>query len=159
MASLIVHLHRHLTLSFQMLLNVLERCPDNLWVGQKEHESIWKRVFHALESIDFWIDDFSEYRFPEAFNGFSAEMNIENKSSLTKRQLLEYSKLVNGKISGFINGLTENNLTELSKKHPKTTYLDIILSQIRHIQVNIGYCNQKMIEHGIKGVEWVGYNE
>jgi len=56
-------LNIHLTISFKMLINIVEKCPDNLWVVDDENESIWKRVLHVLENIDFWLDDISEYYF------------------------------------------------------------------------------------------------
>jgi hypothetical protein len=52
-------LHRHLLLSFRMLMDVIDTCPDALWLAGREKDSIWKRVFHVLESLDFWFDDFS----------------------------------------------------------------------------------------------------
>jgi hypothetical protein len=50
-------------------------------------------------------------------------------------------------------------LEEKSKTHPNATYADIALCQIRHIQINIGYCNEKSIGKGLKGVKWTGINE
>ena len=152
-------LHRHLLLSFRMLMDVIDTCPDALWLAGREKDSIWKRVFHVLESLDFWFDDFSGYIFPGFFSGFSAEMDAENTSQLTKKQIHAYTGLLHKKIDAFFAIMNERKLTENSKSHPNVTYADIVLSQIRHIQINVGYCNEQFIAQGFKGVNWVGYNE
>jgi hypothetical protein len=150
---------RHLMLSYQMLLDVIDECPDDLWIDRKEDDSVWKRVLHVLEGIDYWFDDFSEYQFPVLFKDYSAEMDLDNKTSLTKQQIREYTDLIEKKIVGFFQMMAEKAIANESKKHPKVTYIDIVLSQIRHIQINIGYYNEKMNAKGRKSVEWIGYNE
>ncbi|HEX3020642.1 MAG TPA: hypothetical protein VHP36_10090 [Chitinispirillaceae bacterium] len=152
-------LNIHFMLSFNMLLNIVENCPGNLWISDKENESIWKRVLHVLESIDFWFDDFSVYHFDRMFGFFSAEMDRCNASVLTKSDIFKYLDLINIKIQNFFDMVNDEILTEASTKHPSVTYLDIILSQIRHIQINIGYCNEKYNSKGIKSPEWLGHNE
>jgi hypothetical protein len=152
-------LNIHLMLSFKMLINIVENCPENLWISDNENESIWKRVLHVLESIDFWIDDFSDYHFNRLFEKFSAEMDIYNKSILTKNNIFRYLDLINVKVQNFLVIMNDDFLLKTSPKHPSVTYLDIILSQIRHIQINIGYCNEKFNSKGIKSPEWLGYNE
>jgi len=50
-------------------------------------------------------------------------------------------------------------LTTHSSVHPATTILDIILSQIRHIQMNVGYFNQILNSSDLRSPLWLGYNE
>jgi hypothetical protein len=152
-------LQRHLQFSFRMLLDVVEKCPDELWIRGEENDSVWKRVFHVLESLDFWFDDFSGYLFPGFFKGFSAEMDVDNKTSLTKQQIRHYGDLVKKKIDVFFTVMNPLKLEEKSNTHPNVTYADIVLSQIRHLQINVGYCNEKFIGKKLKGVTWAGYNE
>jgi hypothetical protein len=152
-------LNTHLALSLTMLRNIAENCPENLWIKDNENESIWKRLLHVLESMDFWLDDFSEYHFNRIFDTFSAEMDTCNKSVLSKKDIFRYLDLLQTKIKGHFENMDDSILTESSGKHPRATYLDIILSQIRHIHNNIGYCNEKFTRKGIKSPEWLGYNE
>jgi len=152
-------MNTHLTLSFKMLINIAEKCPENLWVTDDENESIWKRILHVLESIDFWFDDFTDYHFDKLFGNYSAEMDIYNKSILTKNDIFQYLDLLKVKVQNFFNIMNDELLLKASVKHPDVTFLDIILSQIRHIQINIGYCNEKFNIIGIKSPEWLGYNE
>ncbi|MFW6328056.1 MAG: hypothetical protein ACOC2F_07060 [Bacteroidota bacterium] len=112
-----------------------------------------------MESIDFWLDDFSEYHFKNLFVNFTAEMDICNKSVFTKNDVLQYQDLINDKIENYFNIMNDELLIKTSSNHSSVTYLDIILSQIRHIQINIGYCNEKFNSKGIKSPEWLGYNE
>ena len=87
----------HFDLSFQMLENVIESCPDNLWSVQDEKNSIWKRFLHVLESIDFWFSDFAVYNFTDLFNGFSAEMDQTNISVISKDKMIRYKNLLQEK--------------------------------------------------------------
>jgi|AGTN01.1.fsa_nt_gi hypothetical protein len=157
--SLITITKRHLLLSLKMLKNILEKCPDDLWINIDENQSIWKRLLHVLESIDYWPDDFDDYKFTGFFASFSAEMDGVNPHPLTKTEISNYFKTIDMKIDKYFRRLSSLTMTDKSAKHPKITHLDIILSQIRHIQVNIGYCNEKFSNRGIDNVEWIGYNE
>ena len=159
MKKITERLNIHLTLSFKMLIAIVENCPGTHWISDDENESIWKRVLHVLESMDFWFDDFSDYHFNRLFENFSAEMDKYNKSILTKNNMFKYLDLINVKIQNFFVMLNDDMLLETSSKHSSVAYLDIIVSQIRHIQINIGYCNEKFNSKGIKSSEWLGYNE
>jgi hypothetical protein len=152
-------LKRHLLMSFRMLENIIAHCPDDLWSGSDENRTIWKRVFHVLESIDYWFDDFDEYTFPIKFPQYIAELDETNPSPLQQNVLSDYSKIIMKKIENYFNNLDSSMLTDHSIKHPKVTFLDIILCQIRHIQINIGYCNEKFNNFGYKGTDWAGYEE
>ena len=114
---------------------------------------------HVLESIDYWLDDFDDYAFKDFFKDLSAEMDVTNSIVLTKNDILNYLENINLKISDYFINLDSLNLIDKSLKHANVTYLDILLGQIRHIQVNIGYCNEKFSNNGVKSVEWIGYNE
>jgi hypothetical protein len=150
---------RHLRLSFDMLKAIIDKCPDTLWFDANENKSVWKRLLHALESLDYWLDDFGGYAFKNLFPNFSAEMDSRNHSVLSKSDVSSYFVAMAEKIDTHFSKLTEEMLLDKSKTHPKVTHLDIILSQIRHVQVNIGYCNEMLSAHGVKNVEWIGYNE
>ncbi len=142
-----------------MLENVIKNCPDNLWFGSDENRTIWKRVFHVLESIDYWLDDFEEYSFPLKFPIYTAEMDQTNPSALPKNELSDYSNAIQSRLEYFFDNLSSSMLAQQSIQHPKVTYLDIILSQIRHIHINIGYCNEKLNSIGFEGTGWIGYGE
>lgn len=142
-----------------MLEDIIEHCPNDLWFGSDENHTIWKRVLHALESIDYWLDDFNVYSFSIKFPLYTAEMDEINPSPLHRNDLSNYSKTIHLKIENFFDNLSSSMLTQPSVKHPKVTYLDIILSQIRHIQINIGYCNEKFSRNGYRSADWTGYKE
>ena len=153
-------LQLHLSLSFQMLENVIESCPDTFWVAQEENESIWKRVLHTLESIDHWMVDFSDYHYKSLFDAYTAEMDQTCSSPpLSKKELLSYKDLLKPKIDRFFSEMDDERLTTHSSVHPATTFLDIILSQIRHIQMNVGYFNQILNSSDLRSPLWLGYNE
>lgn len=142
-----------------MLEGIIAHSPDDLWSGSDENRTIWKRALHVLESIDYWFDDFEKYVFPVKFPRYTVEMDETNLSPLSKTDLSNYSKVIHIKIENYFKNLTSPMLAQQSIQHPKVTYLDIILSQTRHIQINIGYCNEKFCSGGYRGTDWAGYEE
>ncbi len=138
---------------------MINSCPDNFWAEEQENKSIWKRVLHVLESIDYWLTDFTNYDFPELFEGYSAEMDQKSISSVPKNKMIRYKSLIEEKLHLFFENIDDSVLLKYSSKHPQQTYLDIILIQIRHIQINVGYCNQSFHYKGLKAPEWLGKNE
>jgi hypothetical protein len=152
-------LKTHTTLSFQMLTNLIAICPEEHWYDKIENDSICKRMLHTLESIDYWFLDFSVYHFKFLFDDLSAEMDHVNDYSLSKNEILGYADLILLKIEVFFSEMNDGVLLKNSSIYTKLTFLDIILSQIRHIQINVGYCNEKFSSKGLKSSEWLGYNE
>ncbi len=142
-----------------MLTNIIETCPECLWTAPEESKSIWKRILHVLESLDHWFTDFSDYCFNDYFCNLSAEMDETSCSSASKYCVTSYKDMIESKIAEVFDRLDDSVLLNNSSKFPKVTFLDIILSQIRHIQINVGYCNEKFSSKGIKSPEWLGYNE
>jgi hypothetical protein len=149
----------HFSVCFQMFTNILQLCPQLQWDTGDENSSIWKRFLHTLESIDYWLSDNSNYLFSTYFFELSAEMNHSNKQSLSKEQISAYIDKITKKIDHFFINMNDSLLMSNSSIHPKLTFFDIILSQIRHIQNNTGYCcNQLKCTSGIS-VAWRGYKE
>ncbi len=142
-----------------MLTNIIETCPDNLWNIRAENKSICKRVLHVLESVDYWLKESGGYFFDSMFNGYSAEMDMENSSLIDKGTMIEYNYIVKQKVNRFFQSMNDSILLKNSSIFQNTTYLDIILCQIRHIQINLGYCNEIFNNNGIICPDWLGYNE
>jgi hypothetical protein len=47
---------------------------------------------------------------------------------LSKAEISKYLKIINNKMDDYANYINDNNLSEISIKHFKVTYFDIILS-------------------------------
>ena len=149
----------HLLKSIQMLENIVTTCPNDLWHGQSESKSISKRLLHTLESIDYWFDDFSEYHFSKLFKGMSPEMDIDNGMLVNKESMIKYLEIIKSKAIEYFNEIASIDISRNSGKHSNITILDIVLCQIRHVQINVGYCSEKYCNQGLKGIEWLGHNE
>ena len=150
-------LNIHFDRSFQMLSAVMDACPAEFWAGTEENNSIWKRVLHVLESIDYRLTVGGDYLFPELFTGFSAEMDQISQSVVSKEKMSGYRDLMSRKITRFFEMVNDGMLLERFSE--KATFLDIILTQIRHIQNNVGYCSELLRRNGGEGMEWLGYRE
>ena len=149
---------RHLEPSMQMLSNVITICPDELWINNQYGFPIWKRVLHTLESIDYWLNEFDKYYFDEIGKDVSPELKVYCKDILSKEEMNQYYKKVMRKCDKISSQESEISILD-SSLQKNYTILDIILTQIRHIQINIGYCNNCFNQFGINGVKWIGFAE
>lgn len=101
---------------------------------------IWKHIYHALYWFDYWFAG------PDKFIG--APFHVEQldsidspvKFDLTKEQLIAYCNLVSDKSKAYLDGLTDEMLTERPAKSD-TNRLGLILSQFRHAYAHIGNIN------------------
>jgi hypothetical protein len=89
----------------------------------------------------------------------SAEMDQENRQQFSKEEISVYCTLISEKVEAFFNNMDDERLQSASNTHPHLTFLDIILSQIRHIQNNTGYCSQQIRATTGSRIDWVGYQE
>ena len=141
--------------SYAMLSEVVDVCPEKFWYGTTESDALWKRVLHTLESVDYWINRKNEYRFKRRFHGFSAEMDVMNPHALSHELIKKYMATLKDDIQKTFNELDDEKLLQNSRHHQNVKVADIILTQIRHIQTNVGYCNEVLRGGGSAGVPWV----
>lgn len=146
---------KHFMASYKMLTGIMNICPEKRWYGTSETDALWKRLLHTMESLDYWINGKKEYRFEHLFKGFSAEMNVEKSSALPPERIDEYIKVIDKDVEKWFDELDDAALMKNSRRHPKVKNVDIVLTQIRHIQTNIGYCNEVLRKGGCEGVQWI----
>ena len=143
----------------EMLGTLIDDCPHDTWLKAGDCIAPWRRMVHTLESIDYWFSEFDGYYFGDSIKGVSAELDTPCTEVLTKKEIADYFEKIEGKCRRFFAALDDAALLEKSAKHERLTILDIILSQIRHVQLNIGYCNEALNAAGVRGVAWKGFGE
>jgi hypothetical protein len=130
-----------------------------IWTKAGDGITLWRRVLHTLESIDYWFLEVDGYYFNDSIKGVSAELDTPCMEVLTKKEIAGYFEKVEGKCRRFFASLDDAALLAASAKHERLTILDVILTHIRHVQLNIGYCSQVLNASGVRGVAWKGFGE
>jgi len=148
--------------SLEMLYDVINACPDNLWNDNNGVFPFWQQVYHAL----YW----SDYSIQESFNGSRKfcwetdkdvsheleENEITCSDYLTKYELNNYFHAFIAKKDSFFNSLNDESLLEkISFRNDDLTWFDILTNQIRHIMYHVGYCDSILKDNGYCTVEWV----
>lgn len=151
--------------SIQMLQNLIQVAPDELWFTYYQGNPMWKQVFHVVYYIDYWIRpvyDQSEFRCMIFDEKISFELNIHTEGDLTitREKMAEYLELIHRKTGKVFDTLSDEDLSRLIIPGIENyTWLDVVTGQIRHIMYNVGYCNGILREQSLPEADWYAYNE
>jgi hypothetical protein len=152
-------LTRHFAPSLAMLERIIAQCPNELWNEVNGGFPFWQQIFHAYESIDYWIrkteDDYQE---PKYDKDVTFDLDKTCTDFLTKEEIITYAKKIREKVEKYFMDLEGQNLLK-SDNNNKFSHYDIMLCQIRHIQYHIGHCNAILRQNNYKAVDWIGYGE
>lgn len=143
----------------EMLGALIDESPHDTWLKAGDGIAPWRRMVHTLESIDYWFSELDGYYFDDSIKGVSAELDTPCAEVLTKKEITDYFQKIEGKCRRFFTALDDAALLEKSANNERLTILDVILTQIRHVQLNIGYCNEALNAAGVRGVAWRGFGE
>ena len=143
--------------SLETVKGLIDRCPDELWL-KNVGRPYWQHIYHALVGPDFWfrMEEFRLYSFKK---DVTPDLTVKSKDSLTREEMGQYYRIVKEKCDRFFNSMNTQKLfleSYISKEHTNT---DLVLSQIRHIQHHVGFCNCLLRQHDFEAVEWRGYGE
>ena len=143
----------------QMLEQVIRTCPEDLWCANPHGQSIWKRVLHALESVDFHFNDFGRYLFSDIDGMVSPEFDCKDTRVLSPDEMLRYFGSVKEKCTIAFETLDDQRLLTTSTAGLGSTCLDTIIQQIRHLSLNAGRCAEALAASECNNIKWEGYNE
>jgi uncharacterized damage-inducible protein DinB len=148
----------HFNMSFDMLENMIDKCPDSLWDKKRGGFIFWQQILHALTGVNFWMR-LANDRFTEPFIGkvLYPELDGEPEDSLTKEELKAYAREVRSLCDAFFDKKNDAWFAEKSVLYDKITNMDIVLMLMRHIQYHTGHCDSILREDGFEAVEWLDY--
>jgi hypothetical protein len=148
----------HFDLSFKMLEQMINQCPEDLWNKKKSGFVFWQQLLHAFTGINFWLRE-NNARFIEPFSGKKVYPELDNdpEVNLSKEELSEYKDGIKQLCETFFQDKDDNWLNGNSIIYDKIKNLDIIFMQIRHIQYHVGHCNSILRENNREAVDWLDY--
>jgi hypothetical protein len=159
--ELIGILTRHLEPCIGMLEEIVDDCPDELWVMDQKGAPIWRHVYHTVVGIDFWFRGSKNDAFDFLTFGKSVEPDLEKPSRdrLTRKELKRCIARTRVKLSAFVKTVHGEGLCSKSELTEVFTKADLLLMQIRHFQHHIGYCNALMRSNGAEAAKWLEYGD
>ncbi len=158
-AATLLIIKRQFEPALQTLEDFISLCPEELWRDNPFGRPLWKRVLHALESVDFFLNEFDRYHFRDIGKEVSAEFDVEDKEDMSKEEMSIYFGKVKSKCLTALTRLDDARLLEQSPTHRKYTYLDIFMMLLRHLALNTGRCNEALVANGKDGAGWTGFGE
>ena len=141
--------------SFAMLADEIEACPDSLWLEKAGGFPIWQQILHALHGAAYWLRPGSE-EFPEPFPGrkLYPELDGEAEGSVSKEELLSFAREVESRARRFFSLLRDEELQRPSWIEPSARTFDLIAGQLRHLMYHAGHCDSALRERGIATPPW-----
>ena len=108
----------------------------------------WRWVYHALHSADKWFINPFEYEEPSFHVEGMDDPEKPCDAVLSDEQLLKYLDEIEEKTYAYLDGLTDDMLSE-KPSGSRYTRLELILRQFRHISFHTGMLNgQTILEKG-----------
>ena len=142
-------------ISFSMLEEILEICPDEIWNKKLSGFIFWQQLLHTFTGEHFWLrEENNEFVEPFLDKNVYPELEKDPENILTKETLINFCKETNEIAKKWFKGKDDNWLKLPSKIYDKYTNNDVIIEQIRHIMYHVGHCDAIFRENNIKTGEW-----
>jgi hypothetical protein len=146
-------------LSFSMMENIIEICPDELWNKKVSGFVFWQQLVHVLAGAHCWLREEKPEIIPSfsTFNGKNIYPELENDPEimLTKPEVRILCKETKETTEKWFAGKDDNWLKKIL--FGKMTNFDNITGHLRHIMYHIGHCEAIFRENGIKTGEYIDY--
>jgi hypothetical protein len=99
----------------------------------------WRYIYHTLHSADKFFINPTQYTEPPFHIPKLDWPDSPSEIIVSRETLYEYYEQVRQKILDYLDGLTDNQLTE--RPNGKLSSLGLVLSQFRHMYAHIGILN------------------
>jgi hypothetical protein len=152
-------LQKQLMLSFSMLENVIETCPDELWNKKVSGFIFWQQLVHTLSGTNGWLRESKPETLPafSTYNGKNIYPEFENEPEieLTKEDVRQICNETKETTEKYFTGKNDDWLRKTLFQN--YTHFDNITNQLKHIMYHIGHCEAIYREYGIKTGEYLDY--
>lgn len=148
--------------SLKMLIDVIKKCPDDLWLNDKDYVNGYSRiVYHTIfytslhltpagEKFIRWKNHIDNYNYLEPISPVDNKPIIIEKF-FSKEEMIEYSETVLALFEISID--VDSDEGKSSYEWMKKSRVWHIYN-IRHMQHHIGQLIERLHNIGIKGIEW-----
>jgi hypothetical protein len=152
-------LEKRFALYFNMLEDIIDMCPNDLWNKKCSGYVFWQQLVHAFSGTYLWLRDEKINFFDgidDGINGLkiNTELDVEQKDALkeiySKIDVLKICSGTKDNCEKWFHGKEDNWLFLPFKMFEKFTNFDVTIGQIEHIMYHIGHCEAIFRENNIK---------
>lgn len=152
------HIRTHFDLSYDMLLNQIEICPDTLWDDRVSGFVFWQQILHVLAGVDFWTrSEQGDFKEPFKSRKVYPELEKAPMGFISRREMRIYAGEVYSQVESLFEEKNDPWLLEKNPLYNKISNIDVIEMQIRHIQYHIGHCDASLRERNFSPSEWFDF--
>jgi hypothetical protein len=146
--------------SLTMLMDVMEKCPDDLWEDSTYDSAYWRIVYHTLFFTALYISKNEEKFVPwtkhiKDYNDLGP-LSDDNKPIVlneifSKADLMGYAEVIFKSIDTMVNvdADEDSGFSWLPMKKP-----ELHIYNIRHIHHHMGQLIERLHQNGISGISW-----
>jgi hypothetical protein len=145
--------------ALEMLRQVIEKCPDELWVSRSLRNPMWRVAYHALFIAHLYLQR-SEHDFvPWAKHRDEVESDREHERAdaepYSRQDLLEYLDLCKEEVK---RRTAEADLRSLDSGFSwySVSKIEMQFVNIRHIQQHAGELAEQLSDKAGIEIKWVG---
>ncbi len=154
-------IRRQLEPTLEMLQEVIDECPEELWDAGHGNVPLWQQAYHSIYWLHAWARDWTRPFEPPVFHTREAlDMAAGATPVFTRQQLADYLGRVRAECDAFLRGFTPESLVEEQEAFGvKWTPADRLLGQIRHVQHHVGSMHTVLYGQTGRVPRWIGYGE
>lgn len=149
--------------SLQMLKTSIEKCPDGLWNDNSYRNIFWQVIYHTLHYTNLYLSKNEESFKPwekhvqnlHRFEHSNSRLNRNEETfQYSKSELIDYVALITDQVGNRI--IKEELIEQSGFEWLPMNKLELHLYNLRHLQHHIGQLNERLGQHGISGLTWIG---
>lgn len=141
-----------------MLRQVIEKCPDDLWLSRSMRNQMWRVAYHALFFAHLYLQPSAQDFVPWAKHRVEVESDAERERAdakpYSRQELLEYLDLCVEQVK------TQTATVDLNAGSGFSWYpigkIEMQFVNIRHIQQHAGELAEQLSDKAGIEINWVG---
>jgi hypothetical protein len=141
----------------KMLRQVVERCPDDVWIAGTHPRSYWRIAFHAAFYTHLYLQQGEAAFRPWSKLSMDARILWENPpvvEPFTKAELLEYVDWIVSEVDATVDSLDLDTTDSGFPWYPNMDKLSHQILNIRHLQGHVGQLSELLMAHGVDS-DWI----
>ena len=143
--------------SIDMLQDVLEAAPDDLWSEEVDPQSFWHIAFHTIFWLDFYSSPSREgFAPPEPFGIEELSYGSVLPRAYSRAELLGYLDRARSNARANVLQLTPETALEPADTRRGMARLELVMYTMRHTQHHAGQLIRMLRLHADTGTKWVG---
>ncbi|MBD3180860.1 hypothetical protein GF312_01110 [Candidatus Poribacteria bacterium] len=141
----------------EMLGEIIELCPDELWDDKTDGPPFWQQLYHTIGYTDFYISESIEsFEKPTFAEENAFDLTHDVKKAVSRKQMQKYLEVVKKHCNAALNNMTIEYLEGKNPFHwTGPTPAHRLVYNIRHTQHHIGWLNSILAKKIGKTAKWV----